>query len=387
MSGSLIVSGCSTPMTGPSRDEAFYMLAFRAVSCALERASLDPGDVDFAILSSYDALDGRMISNMYSGMASAGFLKYESRVSDDGTLALAYADALIRGNKADIGLVVGYSPREADTALLSLMTMDPFIYRPVGLNHLVQLALQASSYIGRLGLTSELWDLIAASIVSMERSAASRNPRAHLRAPLEAGEAIQGDYVVWPLRRDYIPPETRGAVALVVASREAARKHMLDRAVEVKAIRWYTDSYYLGYSKLLYALPPLARAAREAYRDADIGDPKSGIDLYEISDVTPAHYLMELEALGVAPPGRAARLLERGDVGPEAPIVVNRSGGSLSTDPYPASGLLKVYEAYLQLTGDAGPLQLEKAERALVHGYSYLSGFMGQTHSVVILEG
>lgn len=379
----LIVGGCATPMGDPEHDEIFYMLPFKAVRCLLDSTGLTPGDVDFVILSSYDVMDGRMISNMYTAMASAGFLKYESRVSDDGTLALAYADVLIRGNKYDLGIVVGYTARETDYTVASNLILDPFIYRPVGLNHVTQLALQAAAYLNRIGIT-DLWDVIAGQIVAMNRTAASRNPRAHLRESVDAGSVLDWETIVWPLRENMIPPDTAGAVALLVASREAAKKLMLDHAVEVKAIRWYTDSYYMGYNKLLFALPPLARAAREAIRDAGVDDIRR-ISLFEISDVTPAHYLMELEALGLAPPGRGARLLQRGEVGPDAPFVVNRSGGSLSTDPYPATGLLKVYEAYLQILGLAGPIQVENVSNAIVHGFSYISGVMSQTHSVVVL--
>ena len=380
----LIAGGCATPMTDPVPEEVFYMLPFRAAKCLLDSLGLDPGILDFVILSSYDVLDGRMISNMYAAMASGAFLKYESRVSEDGTLALAYADALIRSNEADIGLVVGYAAQETDMAYASTLIMDPFIYRLLGTNYLAQLALQAAAYINRLGIM-EYWDLIAGQIVSMDRRAGAANPRAHLRSPVDAGEVLDWELIVWPLRENMVPPRTRGAVALLLTSQEAAKKYMLEDTVEVAAIRWYTDSYYFGYNKLLYYLAPLARAAREAFRDAGLDPGK--VDLYELSDVTPAHYLMELEALGVAPPGRAARLLQKGEVGPDAPIVVNRSGGSLSTDPYPATGLLKVFEAYLQLLGKAGPIQVDSPRTAVIHGFSYISGVMAQTHSVVVLTG
>jgi acetyl-CoA C-acetyltransferase len=128
------------------------------------------------------------------------------------------------------------------------------------------------------------------------------------------------------------------------------------------------------------------KASREAYINAGLRGP-DGIDIFEISDITPFHYLMELEAIGLSPPGRGARLLERGEVGPEnARIIVNPDGGSLCTDPYPAGGLLKVYEAYLQLTGEAGAIQCGEPSRALVHGFSYLSGASAQTHIVSILS-
>jgi len=380
--GVYIVGGCATPMTDPIGDSAFYELPFKAVRCLLDSLGLEPGVLDFVILSSYDVLDGRMISNMYTAMSSGAFLKYESRVSEDGTIALAYADSLIRSNEADLGLVVGYSARETDYLYASTLIMDPFIVRPIAAGHLMQLALQASAYISKTGML-EYWDLIGGQVVALDRGAARGNPRAHLREPVEAGDVLDWDMVIWPLRENMLPPETRGAVALLLASGEAVRRYMLDDSVRISSIRWYTDSYYFGYNKLLYFLAPLARAAREAFAESGLSPGK--VDLYEVSDVTPAHYLMVLEAIGVARPGRAALLLQKGEVGPDAPVVVNRSGGSLSTDPYPASGLLKVYEAYLQLTGKAGPIQLDSPETAVVHGFSYISGVMSQAHSIVIL--
>lgn len=388
MGRTMILGGCVTEMRDPEpKDEAFYMLPFRAAKCVLDSYSLDPGDIDFVVSTGYDIVDGRMISNMYSGMASGGFLKYESRIADDGTLALAYADALIRSYEGELGLVVGYAAQEVDLSLASLQTLDPFVYRPVGINYIVQFAMQASAYLNQFRLLSK-WDELASTIVVGDRRAASLNPRAHLKGGLTREELAREDYIVWPLRKSMVPPMTRGAVALLVGDESAARQLMLDTGVEVKSIRWFTDSYYFGFNKQLTMILPLARAAREAYVEANVSNPLKEIDFYEISDVTPAHYMMELEALGLSKIGGSSRLVESGEVGPDSPIIVNRSGGSLSTDPYPAGGLLKVYEAYLQLTGKAGPVQIKGSlRRGLVHGYSYISGFMGQTHSVVILEG
>jgi len=384
--GSLIVSGCSTSMVGALQDEVFYMLSFKAARCTLDKVGLNHGDLDFIILASYDALDGRMISNMYAGMASGGFLKYESRIPEDGTLALAYADALISGNMVDLGLVVGYSALESDISTVSLYSLDPFIYRPIGLNHIIQWALFNSSYINMSKMDFGEWESLASHIVSLNRSAGARNPRAHLREGISPDEVMKSRFVVWPLRELHIAPETRGAVALLLASREASRKYMLDEAVEIASVRWYTESYYITYDKLASPIPSLVKAARDAFKEAKIDDVKV-IDLYEISDVTPAHYLAVLESLGIAPPGRAREALMKGDIGPDASIIVNRSGGSISTNPYPASGLYKVYEAYLQLTNNAGPLQVEGARVALVHGYTYIAGLAGQAHSIVILKG
>jgi len=383
----MILGGCVTQMEDPdSRKDTFYMIPFKAVRCVLNNNSIDPKDIDFVILSSYDLIDGRMISNMYSGMSSGGFLKYESKVSDDGTLALAYADSLIRSYEGELGLVVSYATQEVDQSLVSLQTLDPFIYRPIGIDYIAQFALQATTYLNQFKLMAK-WDDLASTILINDRKAAMNNPRAHIRKSLDKEEITKDDYVVWPLRKNMIPPRSRGAVALLVGNEPAARERMLDATVAIKSIRWYTDSYYFGLSKQFPIILPLAKAAREAYLEAKIFNPLKDISFYEISDVTPAHYMMEIEALGLSKIGSSWQLISSGDIGPDSSIIVNKSGGSLSTDPYPAGGLLKTYEAYLQLIGNAGPNQIDGSiKTALVHGYSYISGIMGQTHSVVILE-
>ncbi|MGC8567243.1 MAG: hypothetical protein C0172_03965 [Caldisphaera sp.] len=387
MNEAIILGGCSTKMEDPdTKEEAFYMLPFKAVKCTLDKLSIDPKDLDFVLLASYDLIDGRMISNMYSGMSSGAFLKYESRVADDGTLALAYANSLINSYEGELGLVVAYAAQEVDPLTISLQTLDPFVYRPIGINYLAQFALQASSYLNQFKIINK-WDQISSIITFNDRKAAMLNPRAHIRGNVTIEDIEKDDYIIWPLKKSMIPPMTRGAVALLVGNEHAARERMLDANVLIKSIRWYTDSYYFGLSKQLSMIPPLARAAREAYNESGIIDPAKDIDFFEISDVTPAHYIMEIEALGLSKIGKGWQLIESGDAGPDSSIIINRSGGTLSTDPYPAGGLFKTYEAYLQLEGKSGSNQIDKPiKRGLVHGYSYISGIMGQTHSVVILE-
>lgn len=381
-----IIGGYATPMTDFRPDAQFYELVFVAAKRALESVGLHRGDIGFVALAGYDYVDGRTISNMYTSMAAGGFLKDESRVSDDSLLALAYAYMKIKSGEVDTALVASYAAQESSLVPLSNVVFDPYYYRPVAQTYLAGLALQASAYISTAKL-HERYDEVAAQILSFERDAASRNPRAHIREPLEPAAARSKEFVVWPLREGMYPPATRGAVALVLAESGYAERIGVDPAVRVESVAWFTDNYYLG-GKRLGVLAPLMKAAREAYVEAGIADPRE-VDLFMISDVTPFHYLMELEALGLSAVGGGVGLLERGEVGPEGRRghVVNPDGGSMCTDPYPASGLLKTYEAYLQLLGRAGEVQAKKGVgRALVHGFSYISGASAQTHAVAILS-
>jgi acetyl-CoA C-acetyltransferase len=380
----VILGGYATSMTDFNPKYQFYELPYVSSRELLTELGIDRGELDFIILAAYDHLDGRMISNMYTSMASGGYLKYESRVSEDSLYALAYAYMKIISGEADVGLVTSYATRETDMVYASNLVMDPLYYRNIAMNYLSGLALQASAYLSITKL-QEYSDLIASHIVSQQRKAAANNPRAHLKKPLEPSDVISNEYIIWPLRDGMYPPATRGAVSIVIASEEYAKRIRTDPIVYIDSVSWCTDGYYLG-NKLLYLIAPLMKASRKAYINGGIEDPMD-IDLFLISDVTPFHYLMQIEALGLSPPGRGARLLERGEIGPSnTRLRVNPDGGSLCTDPYPASGILKLYEAYLQLTDRAGPIQLSDVDKVLVHGFSYLSGASSQSHIVTVLS-
>jgi len=68
-------------------------------------------------------------------------------------------------------------------------------------------------------------------------------------------------------------------------------------------------------------------------------------------------------------------------------LPVNPSGGVLSTNLHAGSGLLRVAEAVLQVTGRAGEHQVEGARTALAHGLSAAAGPAAAANCVVVLGG
>jgi acetyl-CoA C-acetyltransferase len=78
-------------------------------------------------------------------------------------------------------------------------------------------------------------------------------------------------------------------------------------------------------------------------------------------------------------------LLEEGVVGRGGKLPANPSGGALSTNLHAGSGLLRVAEAVLQVTGHAGAHQVEGARTALAHGLSAAAGPAAAGNCVVIL--
>jgi len=68
--------------------------------------------------------------------------------------------------------------------------------------------------------------------------------------------------------------------------------------------------------------------------------------------------------------GEGFKLIESGKTEIDGPIPVNPSGGVLSTNCIGASAMLRVWEAALQVRGDAGGHQIpKKVNRALTTAY------------------
>jgi len=375
-----IVGVGQTHHRGSGGSLAYYEIAFEAARAALQDAGLTRGDIDTVLVSGWDVLDGRTISDMYLVPAAGGYLKDSAKVADDGVLAFAYAYMRIASGAFDTALVMGHGHAEAPTELVSNVAMDPFFYRPLGMSATAALALQVSSYTARYGVSEGQ----AAAVAEKNRRQGVNNPYAHLRSAVTRDQMLASKMVAWPLREFDCPPVSVGAVALILCSEDRA-KRIASSWATVEGIGWATSSYYIGATDL-WRLGALAGAAQQAYVMAGINDPLAELDVAEVHDVTSYHELMAYEGLGWAQEGGGGRLLEEGATSMEGRLPVNPSGGALSTNIGAGTGLLRVAEAALQVTGRADGRQVE-ARTALAHGMSGLAGSIGQTHGVVILRG
>ncbi|MDO8613818.1 MAG: thiolase family protein [Dehalococcoidia bacterium] len=376
-----IVGIGQTALTTAADDRQYHEHDFEAARLALADAGLDRGDLDTVICSGWDAVDGRTISDMHTAMSAGGYLKDSSHVGEDGIMALAYAYMRLTSGLFDVALVSAHGHAESSFETVSNVVFDPLFTRPLGQSHLVSLALQANAYLQRYGLSEEQ----ASAVVVKNRDNGAGNPRAHLQQPVGMEEVLASDPVCYPLRALHCPPQSVGGVAIVFASEDAARR-ISDKPVWITGISWAIDSYDLG-SKEISRLGSLATAAGKAYRMAGISDPVKDVDLAEVHDITAFHELMAYEALGMAPEGGAARLVEDGATALGGALPVNPSGGVLCANPYGAAGLIRAAEAARQLRGDAGQRQVPGARRALAHGMSAPSGAAARTDCVLILEG
>ncbi|WP_328394965.1 thiolase domain-containing protein [Nocardia sp. NBC_00416] len=154
-----------------------------------------------------------------------------------------------------------------------------------------------------------------------------------------------------------------GAAALVVASADIARSAR--RRVRVAARAHANDVFAVANREDPIAFDGARRAFGRALADAGIG--LDGLDLIETHDCFTLAELIQYEAFGLAEPGKGATVLAEGVTDRDGRLPVNVSGGLKSKGhPVGATGVSQHVMAALQLTGEAGDMQLPKADRAAV---------------------
>jgi acetyl-CoA C-acetyltransferase len=131
------------------------------------------------------------------------------------------------------------------------------------------------------------------------------------------------------------------------------------------------DGYYTGFyndANDYLGFRATREAARMAYAQAGIDDPREQLDLVECHDCFTITEIVNYEDLGLAERGRGWELLQDGATTVGGDIPVNLSGGLQSCGhPVGATGVRVVKEIADQVTGRAGPRQVEGARRGLAH--------------------
>ena len=354
-------------------DRNLEELIFEAASGALADARLAWRELDAVVIGASDLVDGRVISSMVTAGPAGGYMKDLLAVASSAEHAFVLAYLRLAAGVGDTALVAGWSKcSEAPIPQVEQLSLDPFYRRHVGMDGLVAAALQAAAYRDRYRVPEDA----AARVVVKNRANGTRNPHAERRQRVTADDVLASPLVAWPLKALETPPLSDGACALVLARGERAGA-LRRPAAWVRGLGWASDTYWREPEDLVNSRA-LAAAAERAYRMAGVQAPRREIGVAEVYDVTPYHELMAYEGLGFCGPGEGARFVGDGQVS------VNPSGGLLCANPFFASGLVRVAEAVLQVTGRAGGHQVEGARRAVAHG---ASGLAGQAHTVVVLEG
>ena len=290
-------------------------------------------------------------------------------MEEDGLFGAIYGVNKIVSGSSMVALVIGYSKSsESDVAAYYSTIAEPFYQRPIGIDHVSAAGLLANQYLS-------LTDASEESLLQIARSAWGKARANGWLVPdeLPSDEQIErAKYVAEPLREFQISRPVDGAVAVVLACEEVARK-VTEHPVWVTGMGAATESHNLADRKSA-EFEAAKVAAQVAQRRAGITDPTS-FDFVEVSAASVAAEALVVEAIGLAPPGHAA------DAYLDGIVDINPSGGAVPADPIMATGLVRLHEASSRLSGRSG--QSHSGTRALVHG---AGGLSMQNHCFVAVE-
>jgi len=337
---------------------------------AIDRALLDAGlehrDIDAVVIGKApDMLEGVMQPEQFLVGAVGGHMKPVIRVHTAGSVGASTALTAVThvaSGLFDRVLTVAFEKQSEGNAMWALSPNLPFV-APLVAGAGGYFTPYIRAYIARAGAPPHIGPMIAVNA----RENAGRNEYAHLREPMTLDDVMQSPMLWDPIRYLETCPSSDGAIALVVASAEQAKKGPR-RPAWIKSGASYAEAMWVpGRDQVS---PKAGKVcAKAVYDKAGITDPWNQIDVAEIYVPFSWFEAMWLENLGFCEVGQGWKIVDRGEQKFGAHLPINPSGGVLCTNPIGASGMLRVGEAALQVMGRAGAHQVEGAKTALGHAY------------------
>jgi acetyl-CoA C-acetyltransferase len=361
-------------------DLSFKELMFETAQKAYADAEIDSRDVGSFVTCAEDLTEGISIFDEYTPDQLGAVQKPMHTVTQDGLHGIADAVMQLRSGIAGLAVVEAHSKHSnlENPSVIAEYALDPVYNRPLGFNPHAIAGLEMNRFLAKTGLTQSH----CAQVVVKNRAHALKNIAAAYPAKIFPENAEASSYIAYPLREAETARGADGCVVVVLAT-ESAAKRTARRPIWVRGVGFANDSPTLETRDWVDA--QYARcAATMAYRQARINDPGSDIDCFEIDDTYAYKELQHLIALGLYAEGAAAgRAVESGETSCAGKTPVNVSGGSLGIGhTLEASGLYRLSELVLQLRGEAGPRQLDRARIGLAQSWR---GIPTTSGAVVIL--
>jgi len=374
-----IVGVGAVPPRPLSVERSYREMTFDAATRAYADAGVTHQDIDSFVSVCEDFHEGTSITDEYTPDQLGAVLKPVHTVAGDGLQGVAAALMLIRTGIADLVAVEAHCKTSNILRHGQVLTMalDPSYERSLRVTPHYVAGLEMRRYLHDTKTPEEA----VAMVVVKNRRQALANPAAWYGGLLSADDVLASAPVCDPLRELEISPYADGAVVLVLASEDAARR--APKPVTIRGIGWASDSPWLGmrsWGEASYA----GLAAEMAYRMAEVTQPGQEIRFAEIDDTYAYKELQHLEAARLASRGEAARMVMDGATRQDGRLPVNPSGGSLGLGySFDTTALYRTVEAVRQIRGEAGRVQVRNATTGLVLSWR---GIPTQTGGALVLS-
>lgn len=333
-----------------AQDRNEIELILPAITEAKDKAGVTKDEIDFTCSGSCDYLTGAAFS-FVAGVDPLGAVPpiQESHVETDAAWALYEAWLKIQCGHAEVALVYGFGKSsQAELADITAIMLDPYYLTPLWPDSISIAALQARMMIDK-GICTEK-DM--AKVVARSRANAKNTPGAQFKGDVDVTSLLAEPTIVSPLRRHDCPPICDGASAVVLASREVAKKKC-KRPVFIRGIRDCIDAHHLGCRDL--TVSHSTTLAGEA-----AGVHNGPVDIAELHAPFSHQEIILKNALS----------LGNG-------VSINPSGGVLAGNIFMSSGLSRIGEVAQRIMNG-------EADRGVAHASS---GPCLQHNLVTVLEG
>jgi acetyl-CoA C-acetyltransferase len=364
------IVGLSHTPFGKHDAESVESLIVRVATDALKDAGIEAADVDEIVLGHFNAgFSPQDFTAALVLQADPAFrFKPATRVENacaTGSAAVHQGLKSIAANSARIVLVVGVEQMTKTPSAEVGKNLLKASYLPEDGNIDAGFAgvfgKIAGSYFQKYGDQSDALARIAAK----NHRNGVENPYAQIRKDLGyefcRAESEKNPRVAGPLKRTDCSLVSDGAAAIVLADIDTAMK-LGKPMIAFRAAAHAQDFLPMSKRDILQF-----EGCREAWQRA-LG--KAGITLndhsfVETHDCFTIAELIEYEAMGLAKPGQAARVVEEGITEKSGKLPVNPSGGlKAKGHPIGATGVSMHALSALQLRGEAGGMQIKDAELA-----------------------
>ncbi|KAF2872481.1 non-specific lipid-transfer protein [Massariosphaeria phaeospora] len=209
-----------------------------------------------------------------------------------------------------------------------------------------------------------------AEIARVNHAHSKNNPYSQFRDEYTLSQVLESTMIHTPLTKLQCCPTSDGAAATVLVSQSFldARPELKSQAILIAGQHMATDSPTLFNRSAIeligYSMSELA--AKTALAEANVSPDE--IKVCELHDCFSANEMVTIEALGLAPRGKAHELIRKGGITYGGKVVINPSGGLISKGhPLGATGLAQCAELVWHMRGWANNRSVKDTTVALQH--------------------
>jgi acetyl-CoA C-acetyltransferase len=340
---------------------------------AFEDAGLDPKDIQAAWLGT--------VQSGLTALSLSAPLKVQyipvTRVENmccTGSEALRAAAYAVAAGAFDIVLAVGVEKLK-DTGWMGVQSANIVGESSLGIagakadfSAPEMFARLAVRYFKGYGIDVDEGKRYLAKIVAKSHHNGALNQKAHYQREVTEEQVLKAPIVAYPLGILDCCGVSDGASAAILTRADMAKRFRTD-PVYIKALAVSAGAHQELLGEYDYThIEENVRAARMAYEEAGIRNPREELSIAEVHDCFSIHEMLIYEDLGWSPRGEAKADIEAGTFTLQGELPVNTDGGlKCFGHPLGASGLRMTYEVYKQLQEKAGPRQVKNPQLGLVH--------------------